>query len=78
MTEKRIYNLMNKAYLNKFGDDIEDEWYGDDSPKIWRFNRPRESTGYKMELNEEKKRIDIYYRKNDKGEYHYLGNYSWK
>lgn len=78
MNEKQIYNRMNKCYEEVFRDEPTDEWYGDDNPKVWRFNRPGENIGYKMVMNEEEKRIDIYYRYNDKGEYLYKGTYSWK
>lgn len=77
MTEKRIYNLMNKAYESYFGNEIEDEWYGDDSPTLWRFYRPREHMTYKMLMDIENKIIEIYGRR-DREEYQYLGNCNWK
>lgn len=77
MNEKQIYNRMNKAYEYYFGDEPTDEWYGDDSPTLWRFHRPREKMTYKMVMDIENKIIEIYGRK-DKEEYMFLGNYSWK
>ncbi len=71
MNEKQIYRRMNEAYETLFGDRIEDEWYGDDDPKIWRFHRPSEDLEVKMIMDEENKRIAVY--KNHK----YSGNYSW-
>ena len=77
MTEKQIFNRMNQCYETMFGDEIEDEWYGDDSPTIWRFYRPREKTTYKMVMDVANKFIEIYYRQ-DREEYKYKGNYNWR
>lgn len=71
MNEKQIYRRMNEAYETLFGDRDEDEWYGDDDPKIWRFYRPFKDLEVKMVMDEENKRITVY--KNHK----YSGNYSW-
>lgn len=75
MTEKQIYRRMNEAYENEYGDKLEDEWYGDESPKIWRFHRPSEDLEVKLEMVEERKRVDIFEKRN--GEYQKVGNYSW-
>lgn len=75
MTEKQIFRRMNEAYENEYGDKLEDEWYGDDDPKIWRFYRPSEDLEVKLEMVEERKRVDIFEKRN--GEYQKMGNYKW-
>ena len=71
MNEKQIYRRMNEAYETLFGDRDEDEWYGDDDPKIWRFYRPSKDLEVKMVMDEENKRIAVY------KDHKYSGNYSW-
>lgn len=71
MNEKQIYRRMNEAYESLFGDRDEDEWYGDDDPKIWRFYRPSEDLEVKMIMDEENKQINVYKKQK------YAGNYSW-
>lgn len=75
MTEKQIYRRMNEAYDSDYGDRDEDEWYGEDDPKIWRFYRP--SIGYevKLQMVEEDKRVDIYEKVN--GDWFRVGVYCW-
>lgn len=71
MNEKQIYRRMNEVYESLFGDRDEDEWYGDDDPKIWRFYRPSKDLEVKMVMDEKNKQITIY--KNHK----YSGICSW-
>lgn len=71
MNEKQIYRRMNEAYESLFGDRDEDEWYGDDDPKIWKFYRPSKDLEVKMVMDEENKRINVYKKQK------YSGNYSW-
>ena len=76
MTEKQIYRRMNECYEMEYGaHDEEDEWYGDDDFKIWRFHRPSEDLEVKLEMIEERKRVDIFEKRN--GEYQKVGNYKW-
>lgn len=75
MNEKQIYRRMNECYEAEYGDRDEDEWYGDDDPKIWRFYRPFEDLEVKLEMVEERKRVDIFEKRN--GEYQKVGNYKW-
>lgn len=76
MNEKQIYRRMNEAYESEYGDRVDDEWYGDDDYKVWRFYRPSEHLEVKMIMVEECKRIDIFEKRN--GEYQKVGNYSWR
>lgn len=75
MTEKQIFRRMNEAYKTEYGDRDEDEWYGEDDFKIWRFHRPSNDLEVKLEMVEERKRIDFFEKRN--GEYCRVGNYSW-
>ena len=75
MTEKQIFKRMSQAYADVYGDYSEDEWYGDDSPTIWRFHRPSTNLDAKLVMNEKAKRIDLFEKQND--EYRKTGNYSW-
>ena len=70
MNEKQIYRRMNEAYETFFGDRDEDQWYGDDNPKIWRFYRPSKDLEVKMVMDGEL-RISVY--ENHK----YSGSYYW-
>lgn len=76
LTEKQIYNRLNKVYEAEFGDRAEDEWYGDDDPRVWRFYRPSQATTYKMLLDEERRRVNLYYKK-DNQEYRFCGCHSY-
>lgn len=91
LTEKQIYNRLNKVYETEFGDRAEDEWYGTDDPYEWWFYRPSEDTEYKLIMDEKEKRIDIYYMESSKETWVIMGNipelvtkfrrcggYSWK
>ena len=71
MNEKQIYRRMNECYESQYGDRDEDEWYGDDDPKIWRFYRPSEDLEVKMIMDEENKQIKVYEKQT------YVGGYSW-
>lgn len=73
MTEKQIYRRMNEAYENFYGDRDEDEWYGDDDPKVWRFYRP--SSDLRVKLVMVDKRVEVYEKVGDG--YLKVGNYSW-
>lgn len=75
LKEKQIFRRMNEAYEAKYGKRIEDEWYGEDNPKIWRFHRPSNNLEVKLEMVEERKRIDFFEKRN--GEYYRVGNYTW-
>ena len=78
MTEKQIFKRMNDAYVNEYGDDDFDEWYGDDSPEIWRFYRPSEETEYKMVMDQPNKKINYFYKTKNDEDFHRSGCYSWR
>lgn len=73
LNEKQIFNRMNRAYENYFGDKDEDEWYGSDDSKEWEFHRPSTDTYCKLVMNEKEKRIDIYEGKS-RDSYKRIGN----
>ena len=73
MTEKQIYRRMNEAYESFYGDRDEDEWYGDDNPKVWRFYRP--SRDLRVKLVMINKRVEVYEKVGDG--YSKVGNYGW-
>ena len=77
LTEKQVYNRLNKVYETEFGDRDEDEWYGDDNPHIWRFYRPSEKATYKMVLDECYRQIALFEKKDTETEYRKIGNYTW-
>lgn len=58
LNEKQIYNRLNRFYENNMGTDnfdtLNDEWYGTDDPREWKFYRPSDETTYKLILNEDK------------------------
>ncbi len=62
MTEKQIYDRLNRCYMNYFvGNDKEiqknDEWFGEDDVRIWHWRRPKNDTEYRLMLNAETKEI---------------------
>lgn len=61
MTEKTMFNRLNKVYKREFGDLMTDEWYAnpDDQPNIWKFHRPSREMTVIMELSEDGKKISI-------------------
>lgn len=62
LTEKQIYNRMNRCYENFLEGDVyqyTDEWYGSDNPLEWVFYRPSNNTTYRMELELETKDIHV-------------------
>ncbi len=73
MTEKQIYRRMNEAYESFYGDRDEDEWYGDDNSKVWRFYRPSRDLRVKLVMVD--KRVEAYEKVGDG--YSKVGNYSW-
>ena len=77
MTEKQIFKRMNEAYEQIYGDCIEDEWYGNDSPTIWRFHRPIIHLEVEMVMDIEAKRIDLFERHEGEYTYRKVGNYTW-
>ena len=80
LNEKQIYKRMNQCYKSEYGEyDGEAEWYGTDDLKEWLFFIPSQNINVKLLMNEEKKRIDIYERREDMKErdYERVGNYSW-
>ena len=74
--DKNIYKRLNECYKIKYGEQINDGWFGTDDEKIWEFERPAEGLRVKMIFNAEQKRIDCY-RYSD-GHYVPDGNYSWR
>lgn len=76
MTEKQITRRMTEAYQLKYGEDDNDEWYGEDTCEIWRFRRPSKNLEVKLVIDVENKRINVYEKHNNE-EYHYTGNYKW-
>ena len=78
MTEKQIFRRMNEAYEIEYGEDSSDEWFGEDSPEIWRFYRPSKETEYKMVMDQPNKKVNFFYKKKDDSEFHRSGCYSWK
>ena len=58
LNEKQIYNRLNRFYENNMGTDnfdtLNDEWYGTDDPREWKFYRPSDETTYMLILNEDK------------------------
>lgn len=82
MTEKQIIRRMNEAYEIKYGEAVEDEWYGEDSPEIWRFHRPSKKLEVKMVLEQQNKRVNCYEIQNPnkiilEEDWKYRGSYSW-
>ena len=75
MTEKQIFKRMNEAYEQVYGDCIEDEWYGDDDPMVWKFYRPSTDVCAKLVMRLDEKRIDIYEVRDH--EFVRIGNYTW-
>ena len=62
MTEKQIYNRLNRCYMNVLEGDVyefTDEWYGDDDLYIWVFYRPSAKETFKMVLDTETKSIRV-------------------
>lgn len=57
MTEKQIYNRLNRFYENYLDDRCTDEWYGSDDVTEWVFYRPSEDKTYRLELDTESKNI---------------------
>ena len=83
MTEKQIRKRLEDCFMSEYGRyDEEAEWWGDDDPHIWRCDIPSLRVGVRLTLIEEDKRIDIEERRVEGngwyGEYHRVGNYSWK
>lgn len=66
MTEKQIYNRLNRCYENILIHDPLDEWYGDDDFYIWVFYRPSEDKTFKMVLDTQTKDIRIEWIKGDR------------
>ena len=65
MTEKAIYNRLNRCYYNcfcysQYDDDNQDAWYGTDDPCIWQWYREREDKDYKLVLDQATKTIRCY------------------
>lgn len=63
MTDKQVYNRLNRCYLNCMVNDAEqinsDAWYGSDDETIWEWVRDCK-TIYRLELNIETKQIELY------------------
>ena len=73
MTEKQIYNRLNRCYLNYMVDNKEqintDEWYGTDDIKDWEWHRPSNDKYYRLYLNSDGT-ITYYEKETENGEYH--------
>lgn len=63
MTDKQIYNRINRCYLNCMVDNAEqintDEWYGTDDETIWEWVRDNK-TIYRLQMDVETKKITLY------------------
>lgn len=81
MTEKQIYNRLNRCYLNCMVDNKEqintDEWYGTDDIKDWEWHRPGNDKYYRIYLNPDST-ITCYEKDTENGEYHITATFSNK
>ncbi len=63
MTDKQIYNRINRCYLNCMVNNAEqnntDEWYGTDDETIWEWVRDNK-TIYRLQMDVETKKITLY------------------
>lgn len=76
LNEKQIFNRLNKAYENYFGNEDADEWFGSDDVTEWIFTRPRKGNDYKMILDTDTKIVSMYCRKTGTYCWDFCGNFS--
>ena len=51
LNEKQIYNRLNRAYENYYGDQDTDGWYGSDDETEWVFERDGQKHRLMLDLN---------------------------